>query len=216
MTRGGKSQRRPTNSRSESGKRITATDNGRLGPIIKWKSRLCSRGGRKHGQCSTRSRPKAVKSMIKIAGEREIPKEKSSKNFARNAWNGEVTRLQVGTADNASSSERSEYDDENGQATGDEYDYLAVDDFAGGLNGKADDVMEGSDYNIDGDDGDEDDVAEDADDIAEEERGNFNVGGYINENSDEQGIGDADDLEDSDPYVKPYGYSTEASSDFSE
>ena len=147
--------------------------------------------------------------MIEIAGEREKPKEKSSRSFAMDAWNGEVTRLQVGNADNDSSYE-------NGQATGDEYDYLAVDDYAGGLKGKADDVMEGSDYNIDGDDGDEDDVAEDGDDIAEKERGNFNVGGYINENSDVAGIRDADDLEDSDPYVNPYGSSTEASSDFSE
>ncbi|XWS54133.1 hypothetical protein CRYUN_Cryun10bG0062400 [Craigia yunnanensis] len=215
VTPGGRTQRRPTNSRSESGKRITTTDNERLGPVLGWKSRLRGRGGCKRGRRSTRSRPKAAKRMIEIAGEREKPKEKSSRSFATDAWNGEVTRLQMGAADNASGYE-------NRQATGDEYDYLAVDDYAGGLNEKADDVMEGSDYNIGGDDGDEnddgdeDDVAEDGDDIAENEQGNFNVGGYINENSDVLGIRDADDLEDSDPYVNPYGYSTEASSDFSE
>ncbi|XVF02052.1 hypothetical protein REPUB_Repub04eG0143000 [Reevesia pubescens] len=219
VTRGGRSQRRPTSSRSGSGKRITTTGNGRLGPVLEWKSQLRGRGGRKRCRRSTRRRRKAAKKMVEIAGERENPKEimgKSSRSSAMNAWNGdEVTRLEAGTADNASSSERSEYNDENGQATGDEYDYLAVDDYAGGFDGKADEG-EGSDYNIDGDEGDEDDVVEDEDEIAEEEQENFNFGGYINENSDEDVIRDADDLEDSDPCVKPYGYSTEASSDFSE
>ncbi|XWS68694.1 hypothetical protein CRYUN_Cryun04dG0113200 [Craigia yunnanensis] len=216
MTRGGRSQRRPTSSRSGSGKRTTNIDNEKLGPVLGWKSRSCGRGGRKRGRRSTRSRPKAAKRMVEIAGERKNPKEiieKSSRSFATNAWNGdEVTRLEVETADNASFSERSEYNDENGQATGDEYDYLAVDDYTGGFNGQGDDG-EGSGYNIDGG---EDDDSEDGDDITGEEQGNFNVGGYINENSDEEGIRDADDLEDSDPYVKPYGYSTDASSDFSE
>ncbi|XVE66156.1 hypothetical protein DITRI_Ditri08aG0057700 [Diplodiscus trichospermus] len=214
ITRGGRSQRRPTKSRSESGKRITVADNDRLRQVLGWKSRPCGQGGRKRGQRSTRRRPKAAKRMTEIASERENPGEKSSRSFATNAWNGEVTRLQVGIVDNTSSSERSEYNDENGQATGDEYDYLAVDDYAGGLKGKADDVMEGSDYNSDGDEGDEDNAAKDEDDIAEEQ-GKFNVGGYINENSNE-GMRDAGDIEDSAPYVNPHGFSTEASSDFSE
>ncbi|XP_022764115.1 homeobox-DDT domain protein RLT2 isoform X2 [Durio zibethinus] len=217
VIRGGRSQRRPTSSRSGSGKTITNADSGRSGPVLEWKSRSRGRGGHNRGRRSSR-RPKVAKRMVEIAGGRENPKEilgKSSRSSAANAWNGdEVSRLEVGTADNPSSSERSEYNDENGQATGDEYDYLAVDDYAVGFNVKADDG-DGSDYNIDGDEGDEDDDVEDGYDIAEEEQGNFNVGGYINDNSDE-GIRDADDLEDSDPYVKPYGYSTEASSDFSE
>ncbi|XP_017971057.1 PREDICTED: homeobox-DDT domain protein RLT2 isoform X2 [Theobroma cacao] len=220
VTRGGRSQRRPTGSRSEFGKRITTTDNEGLVPVLGWKSRSRGRGGRKRGRRSARSRPKPAKRMVEIAGERENPKEimeKSSRNLETNTWNGdEVTRLKVRTADNASSSERSEYNDENGQATGDEYDYLAGEDYAGGFNGKADDVMEGSEYNIDGDEGDEDDDGEERDDIAEGEQGNFIVGGYINENSDEEEIRNGDDPEDSDPYVKQYGYSTEASSDFSE
>ncbi|WRX15053.1 hypothetical protein QQP08_007540 [Theobroma cacao] len=220
VTRGGRSQRRPTGSRSEFGKRITTTDNEGLVPVLGWKSRSRGRGGRKRGRRSARRRPKPAKRMVEIAGERENPKEimeKSSRNLATNTWNGdEVTRLKVRTADNASSSERSEYNDENGQATGDEYDYLAGEDYAGGFNGKADDVMEGSEYNIDGDEGDEDDDGEERDDIAEGEQGNFIVGGYINENSDEEEIRNGDDPEDSDPYVKQYGYSTEASSDFSE
>lgn len=212
MTRGGRSQRRPTSSRSESGKRITTSKNDKLVPILGWKS-PDRRGGCKRGPRSTRSRPKAANRMVEIACERERPNEimeKTSRSFATNTRN-EVTRLEVETGDNSSSSERSEYNHENGQATGDECDYLAEDDYAGGFNGKPDDV-EGIDYNIDGDEGGEDD---EGDDIAEEERGNFNVGEYINENSDE-GIRNADYIEDSDPYVKRYQLSTEVSSDFSE
>lgn len=191
-TRAGRSQRRVIVSRSGYGKRSKATNSDRLGKVLTWKGCPRGRGGRKRGRRSIRSRQKSVKRAVEINAERKISKEtirmKSPKGFARNEWNGNETRFQVKGAKNASSSERSEFDDENGQATGDEYDDLVVEDYTGGFNGKSEDLLEGSDYNLANED-DEDDIDEGED---EDEQGDLDVEGYINGDLDEEGVRDGD------------------------
>lgn len=106
-------------------------------------------------------------------------------------WNvDETTDFQLGSAELASSSGRSEYNDENGRASGDEYDNnMVVDDYASGLNGKSDDLLDGSDYNVEDDE--EDEVEdEDGDDDGE---GDFDIGRYINGDSDEEENGAGDE-----------------------
>ncbi|GKU93030.1 hypothetical protein SLEP1_g6668 [Rubroshorea leprosula] len=223
----GRSQRRVSGPRSESGKRH-ATESDELVQVLGWKGQSRGRGGRKRGRRSTRSRPKPAKKVVQIVNERDYPKEiteKSSGGLEKDDWNGGgLMRSQAKAIDNPSSSGRSEYSDENGQASGDEYDDLVADDYArhSRFNDKSDD-LDASDYNVDGDEDDEyaDDVAEDEqwnfnlhNNVPEDKQGNFK-GGYMNENSDEEGIRDGDG-QDSNPYPKQYGYSTEASSDFSE
>lgn len=223
----GRSQRRVSGPRSESSKRHAMKSDG-LVQVLGWKGQSRGRGGRKRGRRSTRSRPKPGKKVVQIVNERDYLKEiaeKSSGGLEKDDWNGGgLMRSQAEAVDNPSSSERSEYSDENGQASGDEYDDLVADDYASHsrFNDKSDD-LDASDYNVDGDEDDEY-----ADDVAEDEQWNFNLhnnvpedkqgsfrGGYMNENSDEEGIRDGDG-QDSNPYPKQYGYSTEASSDFSE
>jgi hypothetical protein len=111
--------------------------------------------------------------------------------MGRHVRNGDETRFHTEDAENASSSERSEYNDENENipASGDEYDDQVVDDYAGGFNGKSDDLLEGSDYNIDSNEEDDDDDAMNEDED-EDEHGDSDVEEYINRDSDEDGIRD--------------------------
>jgi len=182
-TRGGRSQTRIIGSRSVSSKRSAAKSSDRLGKALSWKGRPRGRGGCKRGRRSVRSRQKAVKQASDFIPERKIPqetiREQSTNCLGRDDWNGDETRF-VEDAENASSSERSEYDDENENipASGDEYDNMGVDDNAGGFNGKSDDLLEGSDYVMDGNEDDDDAVNED-------ELGDLDVEEYINGDPDD-------------------------------
>ncbi|XP_048328593.1 homeobox-DDT domain protein RLT2 isoform X2 [Ziziphus jujuba] len=183
-TRSGRSQRRAIGSRAESVKHNAATNNERLGQVLEWEGR--SRGhGHRRGRRSIRSRQKPSKKMVEIGGERSSPKEGTSDKSPRslvNAWNRvETANFQLEGAELASSSGRSEYDDENGQASEDEYDDMVVDDYATGLNGKSDDLLDGSDYNVNGD---EDEADDDVEDEEEDGEGDFDVDRYINGDSD--------------------------------
>ncbi|KAL5793714.1 hypothetical protein ACOSP7_002308 [Xanthoceras sorbifolium] len=181
--RSGRSQRRVAGTRSESGKRKITTNSERLGPVLAWKGRPRVRGGRKRGRRSTRSRKKPAKKAVKVVGEGGIPMEsmfKKAGNSARNELDGDdVTRFQVEGAENASSSERSVYEDESGRAMGDEYDDLMVDEYSGGFSVRVNDLQVGSDDNVDGDEDD---------DGAEDEQGELDVEGYINEEDSDEDI----------------------------
>ncbi|KAK9284600.1 hypothetical protein L1049_023776 [Liquidambar formosana] len=137
-------------------------------------------------------------------------------------------RMQVEDAENASSSERSEFDDDNGQATGDEYDGLAVDDYAGIYNGKSEDLIldesddnvvgdeDDNDHDIEGDDDEDDDDDEEGDVGGDEddEQGDLDVGRYINGYSDEEeGNRDEDEGRNGMP---DEGMESSSSSDYSD
>ncbi|XP_065623854.1 uncharacterized protein LOC136065097 [Quercus suber] len=98
-------------------------------------------------------------------------------------------------AGSTSSSERSDYDYENGQATGDEYDDMVVDDFAAGYPGRSDDLLQGTYYNVDVEEEEEEEDEDDVDDNegdAEDEQGDLDIDEYINGDSDEEGNGGGD------------------------
>ncbi|GLT41039.1 hypothetical protein SLA2020_151290 [Shorea laevis] len=119
-----RSQRRVIGLRSESGKRI-ASKSGGLVQVPGWKGQLHARGGHKCGRHSIRSGPKLGKKAVEIVNKRDYPKE----ILGKDDWNGDgLMRSQAEVPDNPSSSERSEYNDEKGQASGDDYDDLVADD----------------------------------------------------------------------------------------
>uniref|UniRef100_A0A6M2F0J1 Uncharacterized protein n=1 Tax=Populus davidiana TaxID=266767 RepID=A0A6M2F0J1_9ROSI len=192
-TRVGRSQTRIIGSRTESSKRSASRSSNRLEKVLSWTGRPRGRGGCKSGRRSIRSRQKAVKKAAEIIPERKIPKEnlyeQSRRRLGRHVRNGDETRFHTEDAENASSSERSEYNDENENipASGDEYDDQVLDDYAGGFNGKSDDLLEGSDYNIDSNEEEEEDDAMNED---EDELGDLDVEEYINRDSDEDEIRD--------------------------
>lgn len=198
-TRTGRSQRRAVSSRSEASQRSTATNSERFGQLLGWKGRSRGRGGRKRGRRTARSRQKPVKRVVEIGSERERDQRKEMlfENTVRSSdlqWNREETMgIEMGAAENSSSSsERSDYDDYNGQAMGDEYDDLIVDAYSGAFNGRPERLRGAVDYNIDGEEDDddraeelEDDDGDDADDSEEDGQGDTDVERYINGDSDD-------------------------------
>ncbi|KAL7215900.1 hypothetical protein ACSBR1_027948 [Camellia fascicularis] len=191
-TRGGRSQRRAISSRSVNAQRSTTTNSERFEQLLGWKGRSRGRGGRKRGRRTARSRQKPVKRVAEIGSERDQPKEVLFENTVRSSdlqWNREEP---MGTpllgAENASSSERSEYEDYNRQAMAeDEYDDdLMVDDYSSVFNGKSMHLMEGIDYNLDGEEDDDDRAQEEGDDDADADA-----------DADADGDGDEDEGDDS-------------------
>ncbi|XP_024047743.1 homeobox-DDT domain protein RLT2 isoform X1 [Citrus clementina] len=184
----GRSQKRVAGSRRDSGKRSTNTKSGRLVLVLKGQSH--GQGSRKRGRRSARSRRKSTK---RVVVEKDAPKQSifdKPRDLAGDGWNrDEIPRLQVDDAENASISGRSGYGEENGQATGDEYNDM-IDEYAGGFNSRSNDLQEGSDDIVDGDE--EDDEDEMGDGGAEDEQGYLGVEEYVNEESDEEGIRDGD------------------------
>ncbi|KAA8526340.1 hypothetical protein F0562_008457 [Nyssa sinensis] len=197
-TRGGRSQRRVIASRFEVGRRSSTTNRERFGQSVGWKGRTRGRGC-KRGRRTVRGRQKPVKRVVEISGQRDETEDMISEKTPRSSsqeWEEETLGMQMDAAENASTSERSEYDDDNGQATGDEFDDLVMDDYSRVFNGKSEHLQEVVDYNIDGGEDDEDCVAErdDDDDVEdggsdseEDEQGDIDVEGYINADSYEEG-----------------------------
>ncbi|GMG98559.1 hypothetical protein Nepgr_000399 [Nepenthes gracilis] len=207
-TRGGRSQRRVTGSRLEPGRRSVASTSERLRPILGgWKGRSRGGEGRRRGRRSVRSRQKPVKKVSSIAVERRVP-EKLIFNrppgiSGRDGWYSEETaRMQIEGSPNDSSSERSDYNDDNGRGAGGDYDddiIMGVDDYDGAYNGAAADLLEGSDDALDEEEDDDDhdevgddDEEEDEEDVvvegAEEyEQGDMEIDGYINAGSEDEG-----------------------------
>lgn len=191
----GRSKKRVAGSRRDSGKRSTNTKSGRLVLVLKGQSH--GQGSRKRGRRSARSRRKSTK---RVVVEKDAPKQSifdKPRDLAGDVWNrDEIPKLQVDDAENASISGRSGYGEENGQATGDEYNDM-IDEYAGGFNSRSNDLQEGSDDIVDGDE--EDDEDEMGDGGAEDEQGYLDVEEYVNEESDEEGIRDGDGGQIGDP-----------------
>ncbi len=198
--RGGTSQRRVIS------KRTASTKSDGLGQALGWRGRPRGRGGRRRGRRSIRSRQRPAKVDV-VGRDTENPKdiilEKSPSGLVREEWNGdESMQLQGEDAGTTSSLERSDYDYENGLATGDEYDDdMVMDDYAAGYHGRSDDLLQGTYYNVDvdvdvdveeeeeeeeEDDDDDDDVDDNEDGDAEEEQGDLDIEEYINGDSDEE------------------------------
>jgi hypothetical protein len=205
-TRGGRSERRVVRSRAESRKRGATTNSDRFGQILGWKGRPRGRGGRGRGRRSIRSRQRSAK-VVMVDRERDSPKEiileKSPSDLVREEWSGdENTRLLVEDGGNSSSSERSDYNDENGLATGDEYDDNVMDEYAPPYNGRSDDLLQSTYYNVDVEEEEEEEEEEDDDDdggggddnegVAEDVQGDVDMEEYINGDSDEEGNGYGD------------------------
>lgn len=183
----GRSQKRDACSGTDFGKRSTNTKSGRL--VLVLKRQPHGQGNRKRGRRSARSRRKSTK---RVVVEKEAPKQSIFDKPTYLAGDGgnrdEFPRLQVDDAENASISGRSGYREENGQAMGDEYNDM-IDEYAGGFNGRSNDLQEASDDIAVGDEDNEDEMGDDG---AEDEQGYLVVGEYVNEESDEEGIRDGD------------------------
>ncbi|KAF7805973.1 homeobox-DDT domain protein RLT2 isoform X1 [Senna tora] len=210
QTRGGRSQSRATNSRSESRKKVTATSSRKLGQVLRWKGKSRGHGGLGRARRSIRSsrqKPAAAK-VHEISGEteRDAPKEESAGIYEREETNEAGTiGFQMDVAGNAGSSGRSDYEDDNYQATPDEYEYLVdnnVEGYGGGFSGKSENMAEGSDYNED------DDEAEDIDE--DDGRIDVDVEHFMNGDSD---IGE--DGDEAEQNMNPDGLSS-TSSEFSD
>lgn len=188
----GRPQRRVTKLRNESGQFISATNADKFGPLLGWKGRPRGRGGRKRGRRTIKSRQKPAKETAKIA----IKTASSGTNIYENTPNScqqewdeeETTPIQVEGAENLSSSERSEYDDQNGQATGDDYDDMIVDDYSGSFTGKSMHLMEGMDYVAGEENGNEDvDDDEEEEEDGDERLREAPVEEYSDSESEEEG-----------------------------
>ncbi|CAN1844627.1 Homeobox-DDT domain protein RLT2 [Linum perenne] len=227
LAHSGRSQRRVTGPRSDSRKRnVVASSSEGLGQGLAWKGRPRIRGGRKRGRRSARSRQKSAKTAAAVIPPEilketiyEKPSSSSRMPVARDEWNEEA-RFPVEVDENASSSERSDYDDEIDQQVGDEYyddtvaAEAAADDYpSGDLNGKLGDFQPLSDDDMeevneeDQDEYQEEEEEEEDEDEYEDGR-NLEVDGYINAESDE----DEDEIREEDR--DPDG--TASSSDFSD
>ncbi|KAH9742702.1 homeobox-ddt domain-containing protein rlt2 [Citrus sinensis] len=169
----GRSKKRVAGSRRDSGKRSTNTKSGRLVLVLKGQSH--GQGSRKRGRRSARSRRKSTK---RVVVEKDAPKQSifdKPRDLARDG---------------------SGYGEENGQATGDEYNDM-IDEYAGGFNSMSNDLQERSYDIVDGDE--EDDEDEMGDGGAEDEQGYLDVEEYVNEEPDEEGISDGDGGQIGDP-----------------
>ncbi|XP_028807830.1 LOW QUALITY PROTEIN: homeobox-DDT domain protein RLT2 [Neltuma alba] len=229
---GGGSQGRVISSRSESRKKVTATSSRRrLGQGLRWKGKSRGHGGQRRARRSVRSgRKKPAAKGREITVERDAPKEESAGIFVREASNGaETIGRQMGNPEiAASSSGRSDYEEDKYQVTGDEDDYLVdnndngydrcgfsgksenmvegisfnLDDEedGGGFSGKSDNLVEAIDFNID--DEEEEDVDEDEDD----EQVGVDVEGFINGDSDIEENG-----EDAEQNLDPDGLNSSSS-----
>lgn len=151
--RDGRSQRSFTGSRNESVADLTATKNDKFGPLSGWKGRQRGRGGRKRGRRTVRSKKKPAKKATRITGPSAIasasPYDKTPASSHQLEWddNGAV-QVEL-EEENVSSSERSGFDDDNGQASGDEYDDHIVDHhYSGGFSSQSQHEMAGLDYGV--------------------------------------------------------------------
>lgn len=188
-TRGGRSQRSVGAIGSRS--RAKTADMGRSGGhLVGWKGRTRGggRGGRKRGRRGVRTKPQK---MAKIAddGERDIDQDflyEESPVLGFQEWNAEET-ADLRVTENASSSEYEIENENNGQASVDEYDDdILVDD---GYRNVYDDVASRGyigEFGLEGEEeyvGEEDDV--DDEEEEEDEQGGVDVDGFFNDDSDE-------------------------------
>ncbi|KAI3457190.1 hypothetical protein Pfo_013853 [Paulownia fortunei] len=191
-TRGGKLKRRAINSRDESCNLTTTKD--KFAQLPGWKGRSRARGSSKKGRRSIRNRQKpatrAVGNVVEKRGAKDVVFDDTA-DLQHEEWNLAEKPVEIEGAENVSSSERSEFDNDNGQASADEFDDLLVDDFSGVRSGKSGHFTESVEYGMDRED---DERVEDGDDVnydedynddedgddGMDEREDYYVEGYIN------------------------------------
>ncbi|KAK6134925.1 hypothetical protein DH2020_031345 [Rehmannia glutinosa] len=202
-TRGGKSQRRAINSRDDPCNSTTTKDN-KLAQLPRWKGRSRARGSSKKGRRSITNRQKkpatrTVGNVVEKRGAKDKIVFDDNTGLKQEEWNlTETTPFEIEGAEKASSSERSESDNDNGQASADEYD----DGFSGGVrSGKSEHYTMEREYDERVDDGDDDvnfdddynyDDDDDGDDVMDE-RDNYYDEGYINSDYNEEPIQSKDE-----------------------
>ncbi|KAK7257406.1 hypothetical protein RIF29_31365 [Crotalaria pallida] len=146
---GGKSQGKVASSRFNSRKRSTTSSSIKMGKLLGWKGRPCAQGGHARGRRSIRSRQKPAAKVAVISGQRDTPKDTMEEVpgiYVREEIDGGEMEA---TARNASSSERSGYEDDIYQEKGNEYDYPVDNGYQGGFSGRLENVVEESNYNVD-------------------------------------------------------------------
>lgn len=140
-----------------------------MGKLLGWKGRPSDQGGHVRGPRSIRSWQKPAANLDLTSVERDTPKniaEESPGNFAREEISAGILEA---TALNASSSERSGYEDESYQPTGNKYDDYLVDN-NDAFSGKPENFIDQSHYNVeDLDIGDDVDVDVDVDVVDDDE-----------------------------------------------
>ncbi|KAK6134736.1 hypothetical protein DH2020_031512 [Rehmannia glutinosa] len=202
-TRGGKSQRRAINSRDDPCNSTTTKDN-KLAQLPRWKGRSRARGSSKKGRRSITNRQKkpatrTVGNVVEKRGAKDKIVFDDNAGLKQEEWNlTETTPFEIEGAEKASSSERSESDNDNGQASADEYG----DGFSGGIrSGKSEHYTMEREYDERVDDGDDDvnfdddynyDDDDDGDDVMDE-RDNYYDEGYINSDYNEEPIQSKDE-----------------------
>lgn len=228
-TRGGKSQRKTTNPQDESCNLTTRKD--KFAQLPGWKGRSRARGSSKKTSRSIRNRQKpakrAIGNVFKKRGAKDIVIDDEA-DPQQVEWN--LTKAPVGTAENenVSSSGRSEFDEDNGQASADEFDERMVDEFSGAGSGKSGGFTENVGYKIVGKGDDEDDVdyvnyEDDDDDYNDDEDGDegmdeqddYYAEGYINSDYNEEGKRSRDGEQVGNVDRSSDGDSASSSSDYS-
>ncbi|KAL8461191.1 hypothetical protein ACS0TY_032612 [Phlomoides rotata] len=238
--RGGKSQRRATNPQDESCSMVARKD--KIAQRPGWKGRSRARGSSKKASRSIRSRQKpakrAIGNVLKKRGGKDIVTNDAASDPQQEEWNLTEAHVQTEGAENenVSSSERSEFEEENGQASADEFDDHMVDEFSGAGRGKSGGFTKNVEYKIVGkgdehvedEDEDEDEVDyanydDDDDDYIEDEDGDdgmdeqddYYAEGYINSDYNEEGkrsrggeqVGNVDRSSDGDSATSSSEYS---------
>lgn len=164
-TRGGKSQRRAANPQDESYNLTARKDKFSQPPG--WIGQSRARGSSKKAGLSIRSRQKpakrAIGSVLKKRGAKDIVVNDAA-DPQEEEWVLTETPVETEGAENenVSSSERSQFDEDNGQASADEFGDHLVDDFSIAGSGKSGGFTENLEYNMVGE-GDE--HVEDEDDV---------------------------------------------------
>ncbi|XP_051136002.1 homeobox-DDT domain protein RLT2-like isoform X2 [Andrographis paniculata] len=189
--RGGKSARKSINSYDESAHGTTSSN--KFGELPGWKGRPRGQGGRRKGRRSIRSRQKpaegrAGKNIAAQSGAKGSSFD-NAPDIGQEEWNMDETPAEVAEAKNGSSSERSEFYEDNSQASGDEYDDLSM-DYCGERNEKFAHLAGGSDNYKAGTDVDDNDEAEgdgEEEEREQEQEGDFYVDGFITDRDFEEG-----------------------------
>ncbi|OIT31129.1 PREDICTED: homeobox-DDT domain protein RLT2-like [Nicotiana attenuata] len=185
---GGRSQRKLSASKSESAQRTSTKNSGRFDHLPAWQSRDRGKARRKRGRRSVRNRQKPVKNVENAAIEKvTIPIQQKWKE------DEETAAAQFEAPDNDSDPGTSGSEDDNGQATADDYEDLIADNY-GVLRDKTDHASNIVKYSvgehyIEPADGDDVDDYEDDRDEEDEEEGlaDENVQRYFDAESEEEG-----------------------------
>lgn len=189
-----KSQRKIVDSKPESAAhRKSMASNDRLDALPGWKGQSKGQGGRRKGRRSARSRLRPVKNVVAINAE-------NRPSSVEQQWKeGKASQIQIEAAENDSSPERSGFENDNGQASEDEYDeYAMAEDYSGHFSGKPGqqmdiggnyDIDQGIDDRVDDIDYANDDYIDGDEDVEGEEDapGNEDIEGYFNGDSEDEG-----------------------------